>query len=142
LPAFLITLAAGVPSVVLIPSVIKTVSAMNTYDSIFKPQLAHHNHRRCTEIRVYKNFTSSLLRKSQISSNVTVFFSRHAREETSDNCKMTWWWQLHQNGFNYLFDTIYIRVQLMQHTFIRFAKRMNVCCRITTLEESNFNQWF
>jgi hypothetical protein len=32
-------------------------------------------------------------------------------------------------------------VDMPLHT-IQHAKRMNVCCRITTHEDSNFNQWF
>jgi hypothetical protein len=36
-------------------------------------------------------------------------------------------------------DTACRHVDMPLHT-IQHAKRMNVCCRITTLEDSNFNQ--
>jgi hypothetical protein len=34
-----------------------------------------------------------------------------------------------------------LHVDMPLHT-VQHAKQMNVCCRITTLEDSNFNQWF
>ena len=89
LPAFFITSAAGVPSVVLCPSVIKTVSTMNSYNTISKPPLARHNHRRCTEIHKKCYFIPSYVNRKYHQTSLCGFFSRLARDETTDDCKMT-----------------------------------------------------
>ena len=87
LPAFFITSAAGVPSVVLIPSVIKTVSAMNSYNTISKSPLMQHNHRRCTEIHKIFYVIPCYINRKYHQTSLCVF-SRHVTDEMSDNWKI------------------------------------------------------
>jgi len=87
LPAFFIASAAGVPSSWLMPSVIKTVSAINSYNTISKSPLAHHNHRRCTELHKKCDVIPCCVNGKNHQMSLCAS-SRHARDETTDNCKM------------------------------------------------------
>jgi hypothetical protein len=86
LPAFFISSAAGVPSVWLIPSVIKTASAIISYNTISKSPWAHHNHCRCPKIHKKCDVIPCWVngKYHQMSPCVS---SRQATDETTDNCK-------------------------------------------------------
>jgi len=86
LPAFFIASAAGFPSSWLMPSVIKTVSAINSYNTISNSLLAHHNHRRCTELHKKCDVIPCCVNGKYHQMSLCVF-SRHATDETTDNCK-------------------------------------------------------
>jgi len=87
LPAFFISSAVGVPSVVLFPSDTTTVSAINSYNTISKSPLAHHNHRRCTDIHKKCDVIPCYVNGKYHQMSLCVF-SKSARDERTYNCKM------------------------------------------------------